>query len=139
MSSPEFQTLFAANFEFCPWLDYNVGQGLAALAACGLGDETTVIHTSDHGDNVGALWGKSVLHKESVTAPLIMAGPDIEPGSCVTPVDLLDLSLTIADHFSTRINGAGEPLLEIASRPESMSGSFLASNTQRGRCQGHSC
>lgn len=38
----KLQILFATYFRFCSWLDYNAGQVLAALAECGLGDETTV-------------------------------------------------------------------------------------------------
>ena len=96
---------FQAYFGLCSWLDHNVGQILGALDSLGLTDRTTVVYTSDHGDNVGArgLWGKSNLYQESVQIPLIMAGPDIPAGICRTPVSLLDLSQTIAGHFGTSI------------------------------------
>ena len=48
---------------------------LAALREAGLEDSTTVVYTSDHGDNLGArgLWGKSTLYQESVSVPMLLA------------------------------------------------------------------
>ena len=98
----------AAYYGLCSWLDHNVGEIIGALQECGLLDNTTVVYTSDHGDNVGArgLWGKSNLYMESVAVPMIMAGPDVPVGICRTPVSLLDLSSTIAAHFGTVLDGA---------------------------------
>ncbi len=95
----------ASYYGLCTWVDHNIGQILSALNALGLTDTTTVVYTSDHGDNVGArgLWGKSVLYQESTAIPMIMAGPGIATGTNQTPVSLVDLSVTIADHFGTQI------------------------------------
>ncbi len=41
-------------FGLCSWLDFNIGQILDALSEAGLTDKTTIVYTSDHGDNVGA-------------------------------------------------------------------------------------
>ena len=90
------------------------------LEASGQLENTTVIYSSDHGDNVGArgLWGKGNMYEESVAVPLIVAGPGIEPGTCATPVSLLDVSQTIIDHFGATLEGdrPGESLLDIAAR-----------------------
>jgi len=106
----------AAYFGLTTWLDHSVGRILGALDAAGFAEETTVVYTSDHGDNVGArgLWGKSNLYQESVSIPMILAGPGIEPGVCHTPVSLLDLSVTIPAHFGQVFDGAGRSLFEIA-------------------------
>ena len=98
----------SAYYGLCTWLDHNVGQILAALEDHGLSDHTTVVYTSDHGDNLGArgLWGKSNMYEESVAVPMIIAGPDIPTGVCSTPVSLLDLSLTIARHFGADLAAA---------------------------------
>ena len=84
-------------------------------------DNTTVIYTSDHGDNVGArgLWGKSNLYKESVSIPMIMAGPNVPVGLCETPVSLLDLSATITAHFGAGLDAAEgtRSLYDIAGAP----------------------
>ncbi len=113
-------TAMAAYYGLCTWMDHNVGRILAALHATGMGDDTTIIYTSDHGDNVGArgLWGKSNLYQESVAIPLIIAGPDVAPGVCKTPVSLLDVAATIPKHFDQPFNCAGRPLLEIAADPD---------------------
>ncbi len=98
----------ASYYGLCSWLDNNVGEILQALKLSGMQENTTVVYTSDHGDNVGArgLWGKSNLYQESVCVPMIIAGADITPGTCKTPVSLIDLSATITSHFNTEIDGA---------------------------------
>ncbi|MEO0914105.1 MAG: sulfatase-like hydrolase/transferase, partial [Pseudomonadota bacterium] len=98
----------SAYFGLCTWLDHNVGQILNALDAAGLAENTTVIYTSDHGDNVGArgLWGKSNMYEESAAIPMVMAGPNVPVGVCSTPVSLLDLSKTIANHFGADLSAA---------------------------------
>lgn len=117
---PERRAAMAAYYGLCSWLDHNVGQILAALEAAGLSDDTTVLYSSDHGDNVGArgLWGKSNMYEESVAVPLIMAGPDVPQGVCDTPVDLLDVSATIADHFGAKATGTGTPLPDLLHDPD---------------------
>ena len=108
----------SAYFGLCSFLDHNVGRILDALDGAGLADSTTVVYTSDHGDNVGArgLWGKSNMYEESVAVPLIMAGPGVSPGACSTPVSLVDLSATIVDHFGLAHDSGkpGRSLYEIA-------------------------
>ncbi len=64
---------------------------VTALRETGLEDDTLVIDSSDHGDNLGArgLWGTSSLYRESVCVPLIMAGPGIPAGRVAwTPASL---------------------------------------------------
>lgn len=112
---------FAAYYGLCSWLDHNVGEILGALDACGFGDNTTIIYSSDHGDNLGArgLWGKSTLYQESTAIPLIAAGPGFGPGQCQTPVSLLDLSVTIPAHFGLSLEAAAglRPLHQLAAEP----------------------
>jgi choline-sulfatase len=104
-NSEERLAAIASYYGLCTWMDNNVGKILTALEQAGLSDNTTVVYTSDHGDNVGArgLWGKSNMYEEACAVPLIMAGPDIKPATCNTPVSLLDLSVTITSHFDTAI------------------------------------
>ncbi len=110
---------FSAYYGLCSWLDHNVGQILSALDSNCLSEDTTVIYTSDHGDNVGArgLWGKSNMYEESAAIPLMMAGPGIQQGFCDTPVSLLDVAATAADHFDAPLDGPGLPLPQIADAP----------------------
>jgi choline-sulfatase len=82
-----------AYFGLVSFMDNNVGTVLAALEAAGLADNTRVVYSTDHGDNLGTrgLWGKSTMYEESAGIPLICAGPDIPAGGvCDTPVSLVD-------------------------------------------------
>ncbi len=84
----------AGYFGLCSFVDEQIGKVLAALRSNGLADETRVVYTSDHGDNLGArgLWGKSTMYEESAGVPLIVAGDGIPAGRTVdTPATLLDL------------------------------------------------
>lgn len=75
----------AGYYGLCSFLDENIGKLVRALEEAGLADETRVLYTSDHGDNLGArgCWGKSTLYEEAAGVPLIMAGPDIPRGVVV--------------------------------------------------------
>lgn len=98
----ERATAISAYYGLTTWMDQNVGRILAALDASGALDNTVIVYSSDHGDNVGArgLWGKSNMYEESAAIPMMMAGPGVPTGICDTNVSLLDLSATIADHFN---------------------------------------
>lgn len=108
----------ASYYGLCTWLDHNIGRILEALEVTGLHRDTTLIYTSDHGDNVGArgLWGKSNMYEESAAVPLVMAGPAVDAGVCGTPVSLIDISETILDHFGLEAVGhrPGRSLYDIA-------------------------
>jgi len=116
VNAEERLAAMASYYGLCSWLDHNVGEILGALDAADLTDNTSVIYTSDHGDNVGArgLWGKSNMYEESCAVPLIASGAGFAPGAtCHTPVSLLDLSATIVEHFDTHIESddkAGDPV-----------------------------
>jgi choline-sulfatase len=103
------------------WLDHNVGRIVDSLKANGLLDDTTIIYTTDHGDNVGArgLWGKSNMYEESVGIPMIMTSDTKQGSVCDTPVTLMDVSETILDHFGVNLDGErpGESLYSIANAP----------------------
>jgi choline-sulfatase len=75
----------AAYYALCTFLDDNIGKVLRTLEDTGLVQETRVLYTSDHGDNLGArgLWGKSTMYEEVAGVPLMIAGPDIAAGKRV--------------------------------------------------------
>lgn len=118
----ERRRAFSAYYGLTSWMDHNVGEILSALKDAGYTDDTTVIYSSDHGDNVGArgLWGKSNFYQESSHIPMIMAGPNVRQGTSETPVSLLDVSETIARHFDCQIDGAegNRALSDIAAAPD---------------------
>ncbi len=100
---PMVRRAIAAYFGLTSFLDDNVGKILRALAETGLAQDTRIVYSSDHGDNLGTrgLWGKSTMYEESAGIPMIMAGPDVPAGKvCDTPV-------TLADGFPTFIHALG--------------------------------
>ena len=97
-----------AYYGMVSYLDHQIGRVLAALEDNGLADDTCILYTSDHGDNMGnrGMWGKSVMYEESTAIPWIMAGPDIPAGKTVdTPVSLVDF-------YQTALDCCGVPLTE---------------------------
>jgi len=93
-----------AYFGLVSFLDNNVGLIMNAVRDLGLSDDTRIIYSSDHGDNLGArgFWGKSTMYEESAGIPLIFAGSDVPKNAvCDTPVTLVDL-------FPTILEGVGE-------------------------------
>jgi len=87
-------------------LDDSVGLLLDTLRECGLEENTLVIYTSDHGEQLGhhGLWWKCCMYEESARVPLLMRGPGIRGGTAVkAPVSLIDLLPTVCD-------AAGVPL-----------------------------
>ncbi|MDB5774060.1 MAG: Choline-sulfatase [Herbaspirillum sp.] len=81
-------------YGLCSFLDENIGLVLDALNESGLADNTQVIYTSDHGDNMGSrgMWGKSTMFEEAAGVPLIISGPGIPVGKVVdTPTSHVDV------------------------------------------------
>lgn len=111
----------------CSFLDENIGKILDTLEASGAAEDTVVMYTSDHGDNVGArgLWGKSNMFEEVVGVPLVMAGPGLPRGTTrATPVSHVDVYpsvLACAGLEPTeeeRARCPGTSLLDVASRAD---------------------
>ncbi|CAG7647990.1 Ulvan-active sulfatase [Paenibacillus solanacearum] len=63
-------------------MDAEIGRVLDALERKGLGDDTIVVYTSDHGLSLGqhGLMGKQNLYDPSVRIPLIFRGPGVAKG-----------------------------------------------------------
>ena len=89
-----------AYYGLCSFLDHQIGKILTALDESGFGDDTLVIYTSDHGENLGnrGLWGKSVMYEEASAVSLVAAGPGMPAGErCSTAVSLVDIYPTIVE------------------------------------------
>jgi choline-sulfatase len=91
------------------YVDENIGRVLHGLEAAGLADDTCVMYTSDHGDNLGArgLWGKSTMYEEIAGVPMILAGPGIPAGA------RRDAVVSHVDVFPTVLEAAGVPFEEV--------------------------
>ncbi|MCU0913896.1 MAG: sulfatase-like hydrolase/transferase [Planctomycetes bacterium] len=59
------------------WLDDEIGKVLGSLAGSAAADNTVVIYTTDHGENMGehGLWWKNALYEHAARVPLIVSWP----------------------------------------------------------------
>ncbi len=101
--APMVRRAIAAYFGLVSFLDDNIGRILATLDATGLAENTRVVYSSDHGDNLGTrgMWGKSTMYEEAAGVPMIMAGPDVPQGA------VCDVPVTLADAYPTILQGVG--------------------------------
>jgi choline-sulfatase len=106
------RTAIAAYYGMVSFLDDNIGRILRTLETIGLAEDTLVIYTSDHGDNLGTrtFWGKSNMYEEAVGVPLILRGPGIPHGRRIhTPVSLVDCYPTIIEAAGETVPDGGHP------------------------------
>jgi choline-sulfatase len=105
-SPADVKKALSGYFGLVSYLDENIGKVLGALRATGLADDTVVMYTSDHGDNLGArgLWGKSTMYEEIAGVPFLLAGPGIPAGRVV------DTPVSHVDAFPTLMEIAGEKM-----------------------------
>jgi choline-sulfatase len=98
---PEDQRRALAAYCACvEFVDDCIGRLLDGLQRARCLDNTCVVYTSDHGDMAAehGLWWKRTYYEASAGVPLLIAGPDIERGTCIsTPVELVDLLPTCCD------------------------------------------
>jgi len=88
-------------------VDHWVGEILDALEAQSLREETLIVFTSDHGEDLGdhLRYGKGYPAWDTISrVPLLVAGPDVEGGRVVE--DLVEL----VDLVPTLIDAAGAPV-----------------------------
>jgi choline-sulfatase len=107
--------LIAEYYGMTTWMDTAVGKMLNALEKSGLADDTIVVFTSDHGDNLGSngLVQKGGPNEESVRIPLIISQPEsgikkaVDKTHVASLVDLAPTLLSLIDveipsHFHGR-------------------------------------
>ena len=82
-------------------VDAMIGQMLDALERNGLAENTLIVYSSDHGEQVGehGLWWKQTFYEEAIKVPLIMSWPGKLPEgeSYEQVVSALDLNATMLD------------------------------------------
>ena len=107
-------------------VDRSIGAILSKLEALGLTDDTIIIHTSDHGDMMGAhgLFGKQVLFEEAARVPLLVRLPNqrrnISIAQQVSHIDFVPtvLDLLGKDRHRQCVGNSLAPLLRGESHPE---------------------
>lgn len=83
------------------WVDNEIGKVLGALAKSPFADDTVVLYTTDHGENMGEhrLWWKNCMYDTAARIPLIVSWPQRwkggqrRGGAC----SLVDVGQTIAE------------------------------------------
>jgi arylsulfatase A-like enzyme len=110
-------------------VDQSIGSILGCLERLDLSDDTVIVHTSDHGDTLGAhhLFGKEVMFEEAVRVPYLVHLPDQRRGNAIPqPVSHIDFVPTLIDLLgqSKHPQCAGKSLLPLirgeAARRESI-------------------
>lgn len=80
-------------------LDDKIGAILEKLRELGIEDDTAIIYTSDHGEQLGyhGLWWKCTMFDQSARIPMIAAIPGIGKKTVSDPVSLTDVLPTICE------------------------------------------
>jgi arylsulfatase A-like enzyme len=81
-------------------VDQSIGAILACLERFGLTDNTIIVHTSDHGDSLGAhhLFGKETMFEKATRVPLLVRLPGQRASKIITrPVSHIDFVPTLLD------------------------------------------
>lgn len=91
----------AGYYGMVTFTDQRVGEIMEGLDESGLGDDTLVIYTSDHGDMIGdhGLWWKSNFYEGSAGIPMIAVGPGRAAEGRTTDriVNLTDIGTTLLE------------------------------------------
>jgi choline-sulfatase len=101
-------------------LDAMIGEVMKTLAAEGLDEETFVVYTTDHGDQLGerGLWWKHTLFEDSVRVPAILRWPGMLPSGerRAQVANLIDVAATMRDALGAPAlpTGRGRSLLGVA-------------------------
>ena len=99
-------------------VDQSIGAILGCLERCGLGENTIVVHTSDHGDSLGAhhLFGKETMFEEAARVPWLIRLPGQTRSKIIShPVSHIDFVPTLLDLLgqSNHPQCAGKSLLPL--------------------------
>jgi choline-sulfatase len=101
-------------------LDALIGEVLQCVNDCGLADDTLIVYTTDHGDQLGerGLWWKHTLYEDSVRVPLVIRWPGRLPAGerRAHVANLIDVAATMIDALGGRPlpHSHGRSLLPIA-------------------------
>jgi arylsulfatase A-like enzyme len=96
----EYRSLKQRYLGLVTMVDQSIGAILGCLERLGLADNTVVVHTSDHGDLLGAhqLFGKEVMFEEAVRVPYLVRLPGQKRSQTVSrPVSHIDFVPTLLD------------------------------------------
>ncbi len=141
---PEEVACMSDLYDACVWTgDLWLGRLLDRIDALGLTDETIVVFTSDHGEELfdhGLAAHGHTLFGELVRAPLVMAGPGLPRGMRVpSPVSNRHLAPTLARLAGIELAGPRDAIDLARPQDHPAEGEDpIVLSTQRGYWEGHS-
>jgi choline-sulfatase len=97
-------------------VDRSIARILACLEDEGVAEDTVVVHTSDHGDMLGAhqLFGKEVMFEEAVRVPWLIHLPGQRRNQLIRqPVSHIDFVPTLLDLLGKHPDLPGKSLLSV--------------------------
>jgi arylsulfatase A-like enzyme len=99
LTTDDYRNLTQKYLGLVTFVDQCIGSVLACLESTGLADDTVIVHTSDHGDLLGAhqLFGKGVMFEQAVRVPCLIKVPGQKPHTVMQPVSHIDLIPTLVD------------------------------------------
>ncbi len=107
------------------FVDFQIGRILAALDETGQAANTLILFASDHGELLGDFGcaGKRSYHDAASRIPLLLRWPGVLPEGrrCATPASLLDVTRTLLESASARLEThqpEGENLVGLATNPD---------------------
>jgi len=107
------------------WVDEEIGKVLQCLADSELANNTVVIYTTDHGENMGehGLWWKNCMYENASRVPLIISWPARWKGGQrrTQTCSLLDVVQTIAELGGADVPGDwnGQSMIQWLDDPRS--------------------
>ena len=111
-------------------VDQSIGTILGCLERCNLAGDTIVIHTSDHGDSLGAhhLFGKETMFEEAARVPFLVRLPGQTRSKTIQqPVSHIDFVPTLLDLLGqpNHPQCAGKSLLPVINEDAAAGNVFL--------------
>lgn len=99
LSEDDWRKVWAAHLGLTNLADHGIGRILDALKKSGQADNSVVLFTSDHGDQLGqhGMFQKFEMYEQSVNVPMIWRGPGIQKQKTGSLVSHLDVFPTVCD------------------------------------------
>jgi arylsulfatase A-like enzyme len=118
ITSDEYRSIKQRYLGLVTLVDQSIGAIFGCLERCGIKENTIVVHTSDHGDSLGAhhLFGKETMFEEAARVPwLIRLRGQTRPKMISYPVSHIDFVPTLLDLLeqSNHPQCAGKSLLPL--------------------------
>ncbi len=100
VTDEQIRTARHAYLANCSYVDHWIGRLIETIEHHGLGDDTIIVFTADHGDMLGerGLWYKMSFFEHSARIPLVVSAPGrFASGRSATLTSLLDIAPTLLD------------------------------------------